>query len=71
MPGLTHSPGQLQVLASFVHEFLQGFKYNTPLLDVMLDVKKELIRMLEGTHEKGWTWVNTGAELLCMMENRS
>jgi len=33
--------------------------------------KKELIRMMKGTHEKGWTWVNTGAEMLCMMLNIS
>ena len=27
--------------------------------------------MMKGTHEKGWTWVNTGAEMLCMMLNNS
>ena len=27
--------------------------------------------MMKGTHEKGWTWVNTGAEMLCMMLNKS
>ena len=32
---------------------------------------KELVRMMKGTHEKGWTWVNTGAEMLCMLLNKS
>ena len=27
--------------------------------------------MMKGTHEKGWTWVNTGTEMLCMMLNKS
>ena len=27
--------------------------------------------MLKGTHEKGWAWVNTRAEMLCMMLNQS
>ena len=27
--------------------------------------------MMKGTHEKGWTWVYTGAEMLCMMLNKS
>ena len=27
--------------------------------------------MMKGTHKKGWTWANTGAELLCMMLDRS
>jgi len=32
---------------------------------------QEIIRMMKGTHEKGWTWVNTGAQMLCMMLNKS
>ena len=27
--------------------------------------------MMKGTHKKGWTWVNTGAEMLCMMLNKT
>ena len=27
--------------------------------------------MMKGMHEKGWTWVNTGAEMLGMMLNKS
>ena len=27
--------------------------------------------MMKGTHEKDWTWVNTGAEMLCMMLKKS
>ena len=27
--------------------------------------------MMKGTHEEGWTWVNIGAEMLCMMLKKS
>ena len=33
--------------------------------------KKELVRLMKGTHEKDWTWVNIGAEMLYMMLNKS
>jgi len=56
----------LQLL--YLH-FAGGLKIEyTPWLEIK---KKELIRMMKGTHEKGWTWVNTGAEMLCMMLNKS
>jgi len=48
--------------------FTATFKSITPLVRMH---KKELVRMMKGTHEKGWTWINTGAEMLCMMLNRS
>ena len=27
--------------------------------------------MMKGTHEKDWTWVNTGTQMLCIMLNKS
>ena len=27
--------------------------------------------LMKGTHKKSWNWVNTGAEMLCMMLNKS
>jgi len=32
---------------------------------------QELIRMMKGTHEKYWMWINIGAQMLCMMLNKS
>ena len=57
-----------RVLESLVSECLQRIKIVCIACFVQI---QELIRMMKGIHKKGWTWVNTGAEMLCMMLNKN
>ena len=68
MPGPTLNQEPMCVLERLVTDRFESIIIEcVPLLFHI----QELICMMKGTHEKGWTWVNTGAQMLCMMLNKS
>ena len=70
MPGPTLNQEQMCVLERLVTDRFESIIIEC--VHLLFQIQELInIHMMKGTHEKGWTWVNTGAQMLCMMLNKS